>query len=75
MCPKCPAIKEFMKNAGVEGDFIDATTPEGLEQARRYDIVSVPAVLFLDDKGEAISTAHSLEEVKRVIENKSLADV
>ena len=75
MCPKCPAIKEFMKGTDIEGEFIDATYPEGLEKARRYEVISVPAVLFLDDNDKIVSTAHSLEEVKRVVENKSLTDV
>jgi hypothetical protein len=75
MCPKCPAIKEFMKGTGIEGEFLDATTPEGLEQARKYQIASVPTVLFLDEKDEVISSAHNLEEVKRVVENQSLTDV
>jgi len=75
MCPKCPAIKEFMKSTDIEGEFLDATTPEGLEQARKYQVSSVPTVLFLDEKEEVVSSAHNLEEVKRVVENKSLTDV
>ena len=75
MCPKCPAIKEFMKITDIEGEFVDATTPEGLEQARKYEVSSVPTVIFFNEKDETVSTAHDLEEVKRVVENKSLADV
>ena len=75
MCPKCPAIKEFMKGTDIEGEFIDATTPDGLEKARKYEVISVPCVLFFDDKDEIVSKTHDLEEVKRVVENKSLADV
>ena len=74
MCPKCPAIKEFMKGTGIEGEFVDATTPDGLEQARKYEIISVPTVLFFDGD-KVVSKAHDLEEVKRVVENKSLTDV
>jgi len=75
MCPKCPAIKEFMKGIDIEGEFVDATTPDGLDQARKYEIISVPTVLFLDEKDKVVSTAHSLDEVKRIVENKSLTDV
>ena len=75
MCPKCPAIKEFMKGINIKGEFIDAASAEGLEQARKYNVASVPTVLFLDENGEVVNTAHDLEEVKRVVENKSLADV
>ena len=75
MCPKCPAIKEFMKGVKIKGEEIDATAPEGLEQAKKYEVVSVPTVIFFDEKDEIVSTAHDLEEVKRVVENKSLTDV
>jgi len=75
MCPKCPAIKEFMKGTDLEGEFVDATSADGLEQARKYKVGSVPTVLFFDEKGETVSKATSLEEVKRVVENRSLSDV
>ncbi len=75
MCPKCPAIKEFMKGMDIKGEFVDAASSEGLEQARKYEVVSVPTILFFDDKDEIVSKAHDLEEVKRVVENKSLTDV
>ena len=75
MCPKCPAIKEFIKTTDVEGEFVDAATPEGLEQARKYQVSALPTILFLNEKGEVISTAYNLEEVKRVVENRSLTDV
>ena len=64
-----------MKTVDIKGEFVDAGSAEGLEQARKYNVISVPTVLFLDDKEEVISTAHDLEEVKRVVENKSLTDV
>ena len=75
MCPKCPAIKDFMKGTGIEGEFVDATKPEGLDQARKYQVSSVPTVLFLDEDENVVSTAHNLEEAKRVVENQSLTDV
>ena len=76
MCPKCNALKASMKESvKIEGEVVDATTPEGLEQARKYKVAHVPTVIFFDEKGEVVSTAHDLEEVKRVVENKSLTDI
>lgn len=75
MCPKCNALKESMKEAKIEFEVVDATNPEGLDQARKYQVSSVPTVLFFDEKGDVVSTAHNFEEVKRVVENKSLTDV
>jgi len=75
MCPKCNALKESMKEANIKFEVVDATNPEGLDQARKYQVSSVPTVLFLDEKGDVVSTAHNFEEVKRVVDNKSLTDV
>lgn len=71
MCPNCPTVKEFMKNVDMEGEEIDAALPEGLEEAKKFDVISVPTVVFLEND-EVKSVAQSIDEIKRVIENKSL---
>ncbi|MBD3248636.1 hypothetical protein GF336_01150 [Candidatus Woesearchaeota archaeon] len=72
MCPKCPKIKEFLNGVEkVEGEFIDATTKEGLEQARELKVSNVPTAVFFEE-GKEISRAHDIEEVKRIVENKQL---
>ena len=71
MCPHCPSVKEFMKTVDMEGEEIDAALPEGLEEAKKFDVVSVPTVIFFEGD-EVKSVAHSIEEIKRIIENKSL---
>jgi alkyl hydroperoxide reductase subunit AhpF len=71
MCPNCPAVKEFMKTVDMKGEEIDASTKEGLEQARKFNIMAVPKVVFLEDD-EIKSEAETIEEIKRVIDNKSL---
>lgn len=72
MCPKCPKIKEYLETAKIDKELINAADPSGLDQAKEYGISSVPTVIFFDEKGEMVSQAHSLEEVKRVLENKTL---
>ncbi len=71
MCPNCPKVKEFMETVDMKGESLDATTPEGLEQAQKFEVSSVPTVIFLEDE-EVKSVAHSIEDVKRVTENKTL---
>ena len=71
MCPNCPSVKEFMKTVEMDGEEIDATTPEGLEQAKKFEVSSVPTVVFLEDN-EVKSVAHNVDEIKRVTENKTL---
>ena len=74
-CPNCYDIKEFMRNIKIKGDFIDAATDIGLKEADKYEISSVPTVLFFDENDKLISVAHNLEEIKRAIENKTLINL
>jgi ribonucleoside-triphosphate reductase len=73
MCPKCPKIKEFMEDKEFEKEWVDAATPEGLEKAKEFNISNVPTVIFFDEEGKEVSRAYTVEEVKRVIENKQLS--
>ena len=75
MCPKCPKIKEFMEDKKVEKEWVDAATKEGLEKAKELNVSSVPTMVFFDKNGKEVARAMTIEEVKRVIENKSLCDV
>ena len=68
MCPKCPSMKEFMASQDkISGEIINCHTPEGLAEARKYIISSVPAVVFLDDEGKECKRCLSKEEVLEVI--------
>jgi len=75
MCPNCHSVKDFMRTIDIEGKEVDATSEEGTEEANKYEIMSVPAVLFFNEKDELIGRANDIEEIKRLIENKSLVDV
>jgi ribonucleoside-triphosphate reductase len=75
MCPNCPEIKEFMKTVSLEGEQIDATTPEGLKEASAFNVTSVPTVIFLDENDKVVNSAHTIDDIKKVIENKSLSDL
>jgi glutaredoxin len=68
MCPKCPAMKDFMAAQDkVSGEVVDAHTPEGLEEARKFDIHSVPMVVFVDDSGKEVNRCGTQEEVEEVL--------
>lgn len=71
MCPNCPKVKDFMKTVSMKGEVIDASSSEGLEQAKQFSIMSVPMVVFLENDSEK-SRAETVEEIKRVVENKTL---
>jgi hypothetical protein len=67
-CQVCPKIKEFMQGIDLEGEHINAASPEGAEEAAKYGLRSVPAVLFFDEKAELFTIARSINEIKRALE-------
>lgn len=71
-CPHCHELKQFMVKVDLNGDFVDATTVDGEELTKKYNIMSVPTVIFLDEKNEEVSRATTIEEIKKISENKTL---
>ena len=70
-CPNCPPVKEFMQTVEMEGEQIDATTDSGREDAIKHGIMAVPTVLFLDENGEVVKKANTVEEVKHILSEES----
>lgn len=71
-CPHCHEVKKFMITVNLNGDFVDATTIDGEELTKKYNVMSVPTIIFLNEKNEEVSRASTIEEIKKVIENKTL---
>ncbi|MCK4591355.1 MAG: ribonucleoside triphosphate reductase, partial [Candidatus Latescibacteria bacterium] len=65
-CPHCSLVKAYVEKLDLPGETIDAGTPEGLEEARKYDVRSTPTVLFFDSQDNLVETASSLSEIKDV---------
>jgi len=74
MCPNCGEIKEFLETLDLKGDIIDATTDEGLEESQKLNVMGVPMMIFFNGKKET-NRAESLDDIKKVLENKSLLDI
>lgn len=75
MCPDCGEIKEYLTTISFKGEIIDATTDEGLEESQNLGVMGVPCMVFLDNNGKEETRATDIDEIKNVIENKSLLDV
>lgn len=74
MCPNCGEIKEYLATIDLKGEIIDASEEEGLEEAKKLGVMGVPTMIFLDKDGKEVNRANSLEDIKKIIENKSLLD-
>ncbi len=72
-CPNCTEIKEYLETAGVSGEIIDASEEAGFEKAKEYGVMGVPLMIFFNDKGSELNRADNIDDIRKVIENKSLA--
>ena len=67
MCPNCPAAKKLLEESGKEYELVDASRPEGLEKARKYNIAQVPTLVVLEE-GKVKASAHGPDAIKEEIE-------
>ena len=66
-CLRCPAVKDYLQeHAGLKGEIVDADQPEGLEQAREFEVQQVPTVIFFKDDQE-VNRACSVEQVEMAL--------
>lgn len=66
-CPKCPSFKkrlEEFSNINVEN--VNASTPEGLDEARKYSVSSVPTAIFFENGNEK-ARAYSIEDIDSIL--------
>lgn len=75
MCPNCGEIGQFLDTIKLQGEKIDATTDEGLEEARKYKVMGVPMMVFFDKDGKEVTRADNIDDIKKVLDNKSLLDI
>ena len=75
MCPDCGEIKDYLATIDFKGDIIDATTDEGMEESQKLEVMSVPTMIFLDKSDKEVNRADNLDDIKKILENKSLLDM
>ncbi|MFW6215980.1 MAG: anaerobic ribonucleoside-triphosphate reductase [Alkalispirochaetaceae bacterium] len=53
-CPKCPAMRHALEEAGITAEAVDVDEEEGFELARRHGILATPTVVMLNEEGEEL---------------------
>jgi hypothetical protein len=75
MCPNCAEIHDFLSTVKLPGDEIDATETAGMELAQKFEVMSVPTMIFINEDGREHARASKISEIQRIIGNKSLLDM
>lgn len=69
-CHKCPAMKEFMASQDkIAGEVVNCSAAEGFEEAKKFNVVSVPLVVFVDDAGNEVKRCMEQSEVEEFLGN------
>ena len=63
-CVNCPPVKEYMEKISLKGETIDASIDLGLFEARKYEVMSTPTVIFFDKNDNIVFTAHSKTDLE-----------
>lgn len=63
-CPKCPAVKNWIGQSGLEFFSIDNSMLNFWEMAEKYGVQSVPTVVAVNEGGQEIWRANELSEIK-----------
>jgi len=63
-CIKCPAVKDYLETVSMQGEHVNAATPEGLDKARKFGVMSTPTVIIFNDSDEEINRAQRLPEIR-----------
>lgn len=66
-CPNCPAVKNYIENIQLPGEFIDVDSEKGLEAAKINEVFSVPTVIFSNNKGKEVARGRDVQEVKNIV--------
>ncbi|MFA5928499.1 MAG: ribonucleoside triphosphate reductase [Candidatus Margulisiibacteriota bacterium] len=66
-CSNCPPVKDYVAKLDLQGEFINATTEEGLDEAKKYGIYSTPSVILFDQESNIVTTAHTTAEIEQCL--------
>jgi len=66
-CPKCPAVKNWINQSGVEFFGIDNTMLNFWEMAAKYNVQSVPTIVAIDENGKEVWRANELSEIQQKV--------
>ncbi|MBI9102921.1 MAG: hypothetical protein JEY99_10930 [Spirochaetales bacterium] len=69
-CPNCPPVKSYLEDIRISGIEADVDTLEGLEEAKKWDIMASPTVIILDEDGNEISRTSRLNELEVLLPQK-----
>ena len=73
-CPKCPAAKEIggiLQQEGLQVNYYDLETPNGLAEAAFYSVLSTPTIIIEDEDEKILAgwrgSTPTLQEIQGVI--------
>ncbi len=66
-CPNCPPVRDFLRSSGLPGVVVDVDTEDGLELARRYEVMSTPTAILMGPGGEQLGRAYARSQLEKMV--------
>ena len=69
VCPNCHEIKQFLAGLDLKIDKqeLNAMSDDGLKEASRFAVSSVPTVIFFDENRKEIGRAYNVDQIKAIL--------
>ena len=67
-CPNCPKAKQLVTEKNPEAELVDASSPEGLDLARKFNVAQVPTLLEAGDDSQIIQQHSGIDEIIKYLE-------
>jgi ribonucleoside-triphosphate reductase len=66
-CPNCPSVRGYLEKLDLPGTIFDIDTEEGLDMARRYEVLSTPTAILLDSMGDELARANTRARLQELL--------
>lgn len=69
-CPSCPPAKDLLELKGIDFEYVDASTSDGMKLAQKYGVGKVPALIIIGEDGDIKDSARGFNEIDALISHE-----
>jgi len=66
-CPNCPPVRKVVSELDIPGELYNASTEEGLDEARKYNVFSTPTVVLFDENSNIVSSINNINDLEKCL--------
>lgn len=71
-CPNCPSVKQWLAESSLQGRAFNVDEDRGYEEAVKFQIYASPTVVFIDQEGNEVCRATSVESLDTIFSGEAV---